>query len=239
MVPASLVVWHCKSFKVDWNSNYCIFCLFIPSANSFILLRRNLLWGKTLFPLYSTITLDFPFSQIMWKGSASFWLNHGITKLVADKPTGIKDGTEVHHLLVLLTSLMRWSLCEKYIIWTGTDALVIGNDLCFSRLEDPYTWVSGTQFNTNWQILIKERKRGNEEEYSLKEISVNKSLLQLSLEETCIFYFLHHFAFAVFWSLCGSNSNINGFSFTIHSDGNVFHLFSIVCRPPLHLVIDV
>lgn len=52
-------------------------------------------------------------------------------------------------------------------------------------------------------------------------------------------YFPHHLPFTVFfWSLCGSNSNINGFSFTTHSDVTVFHLFSVACRPPLRSVID-
>lgn len=52
-------------------------------------------------------------------------------------------------------------------------------------------------------------------------------------------YFPHHLPFTVFfWSLCGSNSNINGFSFTTHSDVIVFHLFSVACRPPLRSVID-
>lgn len=58
------------------------------------------------------------------------------------------------------------------------------------------------------------------------------------LHETYILYFLQHLLSAVLRSLCGSNSNINAFSFIIHSDGNVFHLSSIVCSPPLHLSID-
>ena len=58
------------------------------------------------------------------------------------------------------------------------------------------------------------------------------------LEETYILLFLYHLHFTVFQSLCWSNANINALSFAIHSDGNVFYLSSIVCRPPLRLSID-
>lgn len=72
---------------------------------------------------------------------------------------------------------MRCSLCEHCITQTGTVGLLIGNNLYFSVLENPYTWTCGTQFNTNPQTSwLKKEKGGNMAEKSLKEISVNSHL---------------------------------------------------------------
>ena len=87
--------------------------------------------------------------------------------------------------------------------------------------------------------LSKERYGENEAGIVLKKSVLIIASCSEPLQETYILLFLYHLRFTVFQSLCvWSNLNINALSFAIHSDGNVFHLYSIVFRPPLHLSID-
>ena len=148
------VGWNCDDHILDRLTKVCLSSLLHLCQNH----RRDLLWVEGLV-LTLVLHLDlglFAICNNLEGPMCHILLNAVIVKASSNQSLGIKDGVlGVHGNLVLGSiSNQPLSFCEGNVGGRRPVALIVGNDLHLSMLEDTNTRVSGAKINANRGSLL-------------------------------------------------------------------------------------